>query len=140
MQEFGGVGGFALDAEQNVEGGGAGEGDRHRLRLYEKRLTTEGHRGNTSSATGVLTKSADDAKGGCVHRVSAASGAGFFSLISRRVWGGSLGGRLGRECAFFLLAEARVTPTRCCGRSPLPGDLSWYGVRLGEESPELGGL
>ncbi len=33
VEEFGGVGGFALDAEEDVEGGGAGGGDGHRFRL-----------------------------------------------------------------------------------------------------------
>jgi hypothetical protein len=34
VEEFGGVGGFALDAEQDVEGGGASWGDGHRVSLY----------------------------------------------------------------------------------------------------------
>jgi hypothetical protein len=29
MQKVGGVGGFALDAEENIKGGGASGGDRH---------------------------------------------------------------------------------------------------------------
>jgi hypothetical protein len=42
MEEFGGVGGFAFDAEEDVEGGGAGGGRGHALRLYGKRKCGDG--------------------------------------------------------------------------------------------------
>ena len=44
VEEFGGVGGFAFDAEENVEGGGAGGGDGHFLSIVgfrKKNLNTE---------------------------------------------------------------------------------------------------